>query len=114
MPGPQTAIRQEDDITHSDALFGAVEGILVGLAVGALVGAAIVATGGLAVVAVGAVLVGGGIGGMFGKTIGRHSTHPKGKVLTGSPNVIVGNRDDAAHSAARALADVARCDDHSD
>ena len=114
MPGPQTAIRQEDEITHSDALFGAVEGILVGLAVGALVGAAIVATGGLAVVAVGAVLVGGGIGGMFGKTIGRHSTHPKGKVLTGSPNVIVGNRDDAAHSAARALADVAHCDDHSD
>jgi len=111
VPGPQTAIRQEDEITHSDALFGAVEGILIGLAVGALVGAAIVVTGGLAVVSVGAVLVGGGIGGMFGKTIGRHSTHPKGHVLTGSANVFIGFDK---RPAARAWADVAHCDDHSD
>lgn len=111
MPGSQTAVRETDQIEHSAGLFGAIEGILLGVAVGALAGAAIVATGGLAVVAVGAIFLGGGLGGMFGKTFGQHSTHGAGVVASGSPNVWIGHD---IKRAARAHADVAHCEEHSD
>ena len=115
MPEPtQTAIRVGDDILHSESLADGIEGILIGAAVGLVVGAALVAgevlTGGaLTIFAV--ALLAGGMGGKLGKVIGKHSTHAKGKVLTGSPNVFIGQDK---QPAARADADVGHCEDHSD
>ncbi len=108
MPGPQTAVRESDEITHSAALFGSLAGIVAGLVAGAVIGALIVGTGGAAAIVfiAGASLVGGSIGGMFGKIFGKHSTSPSGTVASGSPNVIVGFDK---KSASRALADVAHC-----
>lgn len=109
----QTAIRVGDSILHSEALEDGIEGIILGAAIGLVIGALLVAaevmTGGLAIFAI-ALLV-GGMGGQIGKDWGKGTTHPKGKVLTGSPNVFVGGLD---KPAARAKADVAHCDDHSD
>lgn len=112
----QTAIRVGDDITHSDALFGGIEGMLLGAAAGLLIGALLVGgtivTGGALAVVVGATLLGGGLGGGLGKILGsHHSAGAKGKVLTGSPNVFIGYDK---RPAARAKADVAHCNDHSD
>ena len=110
----QTAIRVGDDILHSDALFGGIEGMLLGAAAGLLIGALVVSTGGLAgvVLVAGWGLLGAGLGGSLGKILGRHhSAGAKGKVLTGSPNVFIGYDK---MPAARAEADVAHCEDHSD
>ena len=112
----QTAIRVGDDILHSDALFGGVLGIIggavIGLAVGALIVGGTIATGGALAVVVGATLLGGGLGGGLGKILGsHHSAGAKGKVLTGSPNVFLGYDK---KPAARADADVAHCEEHSD
>ena len=111
---PQTAIRVGDEITHSDALFGGVTGMilggLAGLVVGAILVGGTIATGGALAVFIGCGLLGVAAGGGLGKILGRHATpNPKGKVLTGSPNVFVGGKP-----AARADADVAHCEDHSD
>ena len=111
---PQTAIRVGDEITHSDALFGGVTGMILGGLAGLVIGAVIlggtIATGGALAFFIGCGLLGVAGGGGLGKILGRHSTpNPKGKVLTGSPNVFVGGKP-----AARADADVAHCEDHSD
>lgn len=110
----QTAIRVGDDILHSDALFGGIEGMLLGAAAGLVIGALVVSTGGLAGVAfvAGVGLLGGGLGGSLGKILGQHhSAGAKGKVLTGSPNVFIGHDK---RPAGRADADVAHCQEHSD
>ena len=113
----QTAIRVGDEILHSESLADGIEGILIGAAVGLVIGAVLVAgevaTGGaLTIFAV--ALLAGGAGGKLGKVIGKDTTNPKGKVLTGSPNVFVGNGEGMAQPAARAKADVAHCEEHSD
>ena len=113
---PQTAIRVGDDILHSEAhhwgVLGIIGGAVLGLAVGVLLVGGTIATGGALAVVVGATLLGGGLVGHFGEILGRHhSAGAKGKVLTGSPNVFIG---DDKSPAARAEADVAHCEDHSD
>ena len=119
---PQTAVRVGDDILHTDAhkwgVWGIIGGAVAGLAVGVfLVGGTILTGGALAVVLAGATiagttLLGGGIIGSLGKILGsHHSAGAKGKVLTGSPNVFIGSNK---MPAARAEADVAHCEDHSD
>ncbi len=112
----QTAVRVGDDILHSESLGWGIAGIIGGLAAGLVVGVLIVggtiATGGALAVVVGATLLGGGLGGGLGKILGsHHSAGAKGKVLTGSPNVFIGFDK---KPAARAEADVAHCEEHSD
>lgn len=111
----QTAVRVGDDILHSEAHHWGVLGIVTGVLVGAVIGVALVggtiATGGALAFVVGAALVGGGVGGILGKIHGSHKMHARGKVLTGSPNVFIGHDK---KPAARAEADVAHCEDHSD
>ncbi len=112
----QTAVRVGDDILHTDAhnwgVLGIVGGLAAGLVVGALLVGGTIATGGALAVVVGATLLGGGLGGGLGKILGsHHSAGAKGKVLTGSPNVFIGFDK---KPAARAEADVAHCEEHSD
>lgn len=99
------AARVGDPIEHSAALTG----LLAGLAIGAVGAALIVGTGGLAAVAfVGA---GAALGAGIGEVIGGLDffTSDAGKILSGSKDVYINNLP-----AARARADVAGCDKHTD
>ncbi len=102
------AARQGDAISHTDSAFGFGLGGAIGLAAGLAL--LTVATGGadLAVLAAigGAVALTGG-GALAGMNIGATYGSPTGDIVTGSPNVHVN-----AQNAARALADMAVCDDH--
>ncbi len=102
------AARQTDGISHTDAAFGFGLGGAIGLAAGLAL--LTVATGGadLAVLAAvgGAVALTGG-GALAGMKIGATYGQATGNILTGSLNVHVN-----ALGAARALQDVAVCDEH--
>jgi uncharacterized Zn-binding protein involved in type VI secretion len=105
------AARLGDSVAHTDSGFGFGMGGLLGLAAGALLVGATIATGGaaLAVVAAvgGAVALTGG-GALEGMSIGATYGHTVGDIATGSPTVWTNGAQ-----AARTLADVADCQDHS-
>ena len=104
----QPAARQGDAVAHTDSAFGFGLGGAIGIAAG--IALLTVATGGADLVVLaaagGAVALAGG-GALAGMKIGSTYGHTVGSITTGSPTIII-NRQPAA----RALADVAVCDDH--
>lgn len=103
------AARLGDDIGHTSAW----DGMLAGIAIGLLVGAAIaftVVTGGTGAILLGAVftLGMGASGGLLGMAIGqRNEGNIKGKIGSGSPDVIT-----VSQAQARVFLDFIICDDH--
>ena len=104
----QPAARQGDAVAHTDSAFGFGLGGAIGIAAG--IALLTVATGGADLVVLaaagGAVALAGG-GALAGMKIGSTYGHTVGSITTGSPTIII-NRQPAA----RALADIAVCDDH--
>ncbi len=97
------AARDTDEIGHSGAPIGFMLGVLAGAAIA-------VATGGTGLVLIAGVMAGAAAGGLAGKYIGEAvELDPSGRIVTGSPNVIIG-RDKKA--AARAELDFVLCDKH--
>ena len=104
----QPAARLADSIAHTDSAFGFGLGGEIGLGVGLAL--LTVATGGSDLLVLGAIggavaLTGGGA--LMGMNIGSTYGDTTGDITTGSPNVLTNGRP-----AARAIADIAICDEH--
>ena len=105
------AARVHDPVAHTHSNRDILLGVLAGAAIGVLAGVLIVGTGGLGAIAVvaGAGMFGGMVGGLLGESRGKRDTYQAGEILSGSRRVSVGREN---QPAARAFADVAKCDQH--
>lgn len=90
MADAPAAARVGDPVTHSAALWGLLDGALLGAALGAI----LVASGGTAapLLIAGAAATGASIGGAVGKLWGSTQVVPTGQILTGSPDVSVNGK----------------------